>query len=266
MRYKIILFFSLVFTINSIFCQSDTVFNQIDKNGLKQGYWKKNFPNGKLMYKGFFKNSKPVGEMRRYYETGELKAILIYQEKTDLVSVKFYYDDGEIASDGFYYNEKKDSLWKYFSYYTNSLTASENYDKGIKNGMEKHFYDNSQLSEEIEWKNDSKDGIWNQYFEDGKLKLRTTYSKNNLNGVYIVYYPNGSLYIVGGYLENKRHGKWVFYNGDGKVKTEIIYNNGKADNEEEIMKKDSIYFDLIEKNLGKFKDPTPDDMMPRGTF
>jgi len=246
--------------------QTDTVFNQVDKNGMKQGCWKKEFPNGKLMYKGFFKNNKPVGEMLRYYETGELKAVLNYKENNNLVAVKFYYDDGKIASDGFYYTEKKDSLWKYYSYYSGTLTASENYIKGVKKGLEKHFYENDQLSEETEWNNDIKDGMWNQYFDDGKPKLKATYLKNKLNGVYIVYYPNGSLYIVGGYLDNKRQGKWVFYNDDGKIKTELVYNLGKAENEEEIMKKDSAYFDMIDKNLGKFNDPTPEDMMPRGTY
>ena len=83
MRYTIFILFSLVYAINSAFAQTDTVFNQVDKNNMKQGYWKKDFPNGKLMYKGFFKNNKPVGEMRRYYETGELKAILNYQENNN---------------------------------------------------------------------------------------------------------------------------------------------------------------------------------------
>ena len=30
------------------------------------------------MYKGYFKDCKPVGEMSRYYETGELKALPIF--------------------------------------------------------------------------------------------------------------------------------------------------------------------------------------------
>jgi antitoxin component YwqK of YwqJK toxin-antitoxin module len=261
-------FFSFVaiwaLTAITSFSQTDTVFNQLDNNGLKQGYWKKNYPNGKLMYKGCFKDGKPAGEMRRYYETGELKAVMEYKDGVNRVFAKIYYDTGELASEGFYMDEKKDSTWKYYSYYTNTLTSIESYKKGIKNGFEKHFYQNQQVSEEIEWKNNLKDGVWNQYFDNGKPKLKTTNVQDKVHGVYVVYYPDGNLYILGGYLENKRHGKWVFYDVNKQVKSEIIYNYGKADNEEEIMKKDSAYFQMIEKNIGKFSEPTPDDVLPRG--
>jgi antitoxin component YwqK of YwqJK toxin-antitoxin module len=245
------------------FSQTDTVFNQLDKNGLKQGYWKKNYPNGNLMYKGYFKDGKPMGEIKRYFESGELKAIMQYKEGEERVYARIFYDTGELASEGYYIDEKKDSTWKYYSYYTNTLNASENYNIGVKNGFEKHYYENQQVSEEIEWKDDVKNGVWNQYFDNGKLKLKTTNSKNKVHGVYVVYYPDGSLYIVGGYIDNKRHGKWVFYDENKQVKSEITYNYGKADNEEEIMKKDSAYFQMVEKNLGKFAEPTPDDLMPR---
>lgn len=264
MKKVTILFSVLAFSFAATFAQTDTVYNQTDKNGLKQGFWKKEFPNGKLMYKGCFKNGKPIGEMRRYYETGELKAIMSYKDGSDRVYTKIFYDTGELASEGYYVNEKKDSTWSYYSYYTNTLTASENYTRGIKNGIEKHYYENLQVSEEILWKNDMKDGSWNQFFEDGKPKLKTTYTQNKLQGVYIVYYPDGSLYIVGGYLDNKRQGKWTFYDENKQIKSEIVYNLGKADNEEEIMKRDSAYFKMIEKNVGKIPEPTPDDLVPRG--
>jgi antitoxin component YwqK of YwqJK toxin-antitoxin module len=264
MKQVVLSLLVIIFSGISLFSQTDTVFNQFDKNGLKQGYWKKEFPNGKLMYKGFFKDGKPQGEMRRYYETGELKAVLQYGAGEKRVHGKIFYDTGELASEGYYIDEKKDSTWNYFSYYTNTITASENFYKGIKNGLEKHFYENLQVSEEIEWKNDIKDGLWNQYFDNGKPKLKASYMQNKLQGVYIVYYPDGSLYIVGGFLENKRHGKWTFYDENKQIKSEIVYNFGKADNEEEIMKRDSSYFNMVDKNLGKFAEPTPDDMMQRG--
>jgi antitoxin component YwqK of YwqJK toxin-antitoxin module len=261
-----IVIFIAVFILSGFdsYSQTDTVFNQSDKNGLKQGYWKKSYPNGQLMYKGFFKDGKPLGEMRRYYESGDLKALMQYKENDNRVFAKIFYDTGELASEGFYIGGKKDSIWKYFSYYTNTLTATENYTNGIKNGLEKHFYENQQLSEEIEWKNDLKDGVWNQFFDDGKPKLRATYNQNKVQGVYVVYYPNGDIYILGGYLDNKRHGKWVFYSDNKQVKSEIVYTNGKAENEEEIMKRDSAYFQMVEKNMGKFAEPTPEDLMPRG--
>jgi antitoxin component YwqK of YwqJK toxin-antitoxin module len=258
----ILIFLSAAFAFNIASAQKDTVFNQTDAKGLKQGYWKKEYPNGKPMYKGFFKDGKPFGEMRRYFESGDLKAIMLYDNKNEHIKTKIFYEDGEPAAEGLYYHEQKDSIWIYFSYYSGTVVTSETYNKGAKDGIEKHFYENSQLSEEIEWKNNLKDGIWNQYFEDGKTKLKALYSLNKLKGLYTIYYPKGNLFIVGFYSDNKRNGKWTFYDDFGKVKSEIVYNQGKADNEKEIMEKDQEYFKMVEQNLGKFQDPTPDDVMP----
>ena len=44
--------------------------NQSDTNGLRQGFWKKEYPNGGLIYKGNFKDGKPVGEWKRFYKGG----------------------------------------------------------------------------------------------------------------------------------------------------------------------------------------------------
>ena len=40
---------------------SDTIWNQTDKNGLKQGFWKVTYENGFVKYQGFFKNNLPFG-------------------------------------------------------------------------------------------------------------------------------------------------------------------------------------------------------------
>ena len=45
--------------------QNDTIFNQTDQNKLKQGFWKKSYPNGKVAYRGFFKDDKPRGVFKR---------------------------------------------------------------------------------------------------------------------------------------------------------------------------------------------------------
>jgi antitoxin component YwqK of YwqJK toxin-antitoxin module len=241
--------------------QNDTIFNQTDALGLKQGYWKKEYANGKLMYKGFFKDGRPVGEMQRYYETGEIKAIMKYNNKSEYVKTCFYYNDGELAAEGLYFKEQKDSTWNYYSFYSGKLTATETFNKGLKNGVEKHFYESGQLSEVIEWQNNFKHGAWNQYFEDGTQKLKASNSFNKVTGLYTVCYPNGRLFILGHYIDNKRHGKWTFYEDDGKVKTEIVYNYGKAENEKEIMEKDKEFFKMVDENIGKFSEPTPEDLM-----
>lgn len=243
------------------YAQNDTI-NQTDGSGQKQGYWEKSFPNGKFMYQGYFKDGKPVGEMRRYYDTGELKAIMFYRENSPCVNTRFFYSDGEIAGEGTYCGNQKDSLWTYYSYYSGAITSTEYYKNGIKQGMERKYYPNGQISEEIMWNNNAKHGVWNQYFDDGTIKLKSTCAFNEVSGPYTFYWPNGNLYIKGQFVDNKRHGKWLFYTDEGQLKTEIDYYFGKAENEDEIIAKDQEFFRMVDENIGKFQEPTIDDVMP----
>lgn len=246
--------------------QNDTLFNQTDSQGLKQGFWRKHYPNGNVMYEGQFKDGKPVEELRRYYESGDLRVIMNYKKNSRPVYTRFYYDDGEIAAEGLYLDKKKDSLWKYYSFYTGALTSTENYILGEKSGMEKKYYSNGQISEEIEWENNARHGVWNQYFENGKPKLKAGYSFNAVNGAYTFYWPNGNVLIMGHYVDNKRHGHWTFFTDDGKIKSEIDYYYGQAKKEKEMIEKDQEFFKMIEDNMGKFQEPTIDDLMPGSRY
>ena len=48
--------------------------NQTDVDGDKQGVWTKSYKNGKVRYKGQFKNNKPFGLFYYYQISGELQA------------------------------------------------------------------------------------------------------------------------------------------------------------------------------------------------
>ena len=57
---------------------ADTTWNQTDALGQKQGHWKKYDPDGNMIYRGYFKDGKPVGRMERYYADGTRRAELTY--------------------------------------------------------------------------------------------------------------------------------------------------------------------------------------------
>ena len=250
-----------IITLQTIRSQTDTVFNQVDSKGLKQGFWKKNYPNGKLMYSGSFKDGKPVGEMRRYYNTGDLQALMKFDKTGEYAYAVLYYDTGDIAAKGKYHKEKKDSLWTYYSYYTGAITTTENYTDGVKNGLEEHYYPNGQVSDEILWVNDKKEGPWHQYFDDGTIKLNANYTNNMVNGGYKLYYPGGNPYILGQYIDNMRNGKWTFFDDNGKVKYVLNYKYGKAENEEALIRQDSAFFKKVDENMGKFQEPSLEDFI-----
>jgi len=235
--------------------QTDTVFNQTDAKNFKQGYWKKPYPNGKLMYKGFFRDNKPVGEMQRYYESGALKALLLYDDKGEYARAKMFYEDGQLAAEGWYYNSMKDSTWNYYSYYDHILTARETYIKGKKNGPEMHYYGNGNLSERIIWENDVKNGNWEQYFGNDVLKLKGNYLSGKLEGAFIVNYNNGKAYLNGNYVNDMRQGKWTFYKEDGTIDMAVEYMNGKTPDEEKLNDRQQEIFRMIDENEGKFEEP-----------
>src|SRR4030065_1527811 len=73
----------------------DTTWNQIDQSGKKQGWWKKFYPDGTIMYKGFFVNNSPRGTFERYFENGKRKAVMHFSGDGKSVYAKFFYMNGE---------------------------------------------------------------------------------------------------------------------------------------------------------------------------
>ena len=66
---KYILLFCMGFVIMVSQAQNNSStdsINQTDKQGLKQGFWIKKYPNGNIMYQGYFIDDKPAKLMKRF--------------------------------------------------------------------------------------------------------------------------------------------------------------------------------------------------------
>ena len=100
----------------------DTIWNQSDQWGRKQGYWRKYYPNGELLYMGFFLDDAPLGRMQRFYEDGEIKGELNFTGEAETAYATMYFRNGQRGATGKYTGQKRDSVWNYYSYYTGSLT------------------------------------------------------------------------------------------------------------------------------------------------
>ena len=239
--------------------KSDTIFNTIDSAGLKQGFWKKFYPNENIRYTGQFNNNKPIGEFRRYYEEKGLQSILIYDEDGKSSAVEFYYNNGELAATGKYIGTEKDGVWKYYSYYGGFLSKEEHYKIGKKNGASHDYYENGTISQEIIWQNGVKNGIWKIWFSDASLQLETHYINGILNGGFTTYYPDGTVEIQGVYKDNIRIGSWEYTDLKTKEIRTIKYINGLPENQDEIDKKFLESMEEYEKNKNKIKEPDLND-------
>ncbi len=234
--------------------------NRIDDNGLKQGRWKKEYDNGSIMYEGFFKNGKPVGIMKRYYEDSIIQSYMIFDATGTYASTKIYYNNGELAAEGKYINQQKDSIWTSYSYYSKKITATDSYKNGLKNGLSIMYYEDGKITEKQSYINGVKEGISEQYFPNSNLKQSLIYKNGRPEGEYKSYYVNGALYSKGSFKNGLKNGKWEFYNEDGKSKQSMGFTNGISDNVEELEKMDQEYFKNVDENKGKFSDPTVDDI------
>lgn len=236
------------------FAQTNQEHNQLDDKGNKQGYWEKHHRNGNLQYTGFFKNNKPVGVFKRFDEDGVLKVELNYSENSNKVFAKFYYPELKLQAEGYYIQQKKDSIWNYYSI-DGFLINSVPYVNDQIHGIEKKFFEKGSIYETSEWKNGVVDGLTIRYYENGTVMMRIFYMNGIMDGEYSVYGINENILIQGQYENNRREGKWIYFKEDGSIEKEINYINGKAENEEELKKLETEYIEMLEKNKGKFQDP-----------
>jgi len=255
MSSKIILFCTLIIHAVFSYTQDGVTLNRIDKDGKKQGHWIKKNPEGKIMYEGFFKDDKPTGEFKRYYDNDTLQSVLIFSDNGRIAEASIYHPNGFIASEGRYVSQKKEGKWKFFSSFKNKyLICEEEYSANRKNGLSLKFYSNGKIAEKVMYVNDIRQGEMLRYFPDGTVCLRSNYAEGKLQGKFEAFFDNGKLQFSGYYKDDARHGPWLIYNKDGSIRYKIEYNYGVADNPR-IYEDASDYLDSLEQNAGKITNP-----------
>jgi antitoxin component YwqK of YwqJK toxin-antitoxin module len=239
----------------------DTVFNQSDKQGRKQGFWKVKYPNGVLKYTACFKDDKPVGMMKRYFDDSTIKAEMFFDASGTKAKAKLYYQDGPIAAEGNYINALKDSTWIYYSYYTKTISNRETYIKDKKNGLSISYFPNGKVAEELNWANGTRNGIWNQYYENGVMKVSGGFLNGKHNGPFKLNYPDNKPELEGLYKDDMREGQWVHHDPQGNNDLTIEYKNGIASNADELDAKEQGLLEQIEKKKGKIPEPDETNIM-----
>ena len=255
MNLKIFTIISLFAVSGTAYCQTDTVLNQTDQQGRKQGHWITKHPNGNIRYEGVFRDDNPVGEFKRYYDDKTINSILIYSNNGKAADATIFYPNGYISAQGKYVNRLKEGKWKFYSASVEGyLLNEEEYSKNLRNGLSLKFYTDSTIAEKINYVNNKREGEWLQYYASGKIFLKSNYSGGFLNGKFEVLFENGKPEISGYYKNNYREGKWLIYNEDGSLKYELNYANGMTKDRQMEIDASNI-FDDLEKNKGKIPDP-----------
>jgi antitoxin component YwqK of YwqJK toxin-antitoxin module len=211
--------------LSSVLFGQDTV-NVFDSKGQRQGYWRKLDTAGRVIYTGRFRDGAPVGEFRYYYPDGKLKTVSVMLNQGKKAVTTSYFPNGRKMAAGNYLNEKKDSIWQFFSESNGTVVSLETYQAGLINGLSKIFYPEGSLSELYVYKNGIKDGPWEQYYLDGKLKLSGTFRAGEKHGPFKALYNSGKPMIEGQYSNGHQNGTWVYHDEKGVITKKEVYNSG----------------------------------------
>ena len=253
----------LIFSYSVIQLFSYSVFgqtiNQRDAAGRKQGYWEAVDSRGMPVYRGYFKDDKPVGEMKRYFPTGELRVILNYDNTSSFARVRFFMPNGKLAAQGNYIDSKRDSVWLFYTQSQTVATRVE-YVAGKRNGIEQKFYASGNVAEETVWKDDLKDGAWKQYYDNKQLKLTAIYINGKIEGGYKSYYSDGNIEVEGFYRNDMPDGDWIRHDENGS-QTTIKYDKGTITNLEELDENEQIIFTKWTEQEQNIPEPTMEDLI-----
>ena len=200
--------------------------NKVDAQGRRQGYWKVYDGIGELKFEGQFVNGKPVGEFIYYHPNGRKKAIVMNIDSGRIVYSKIFHPNGNPMAVGKYIDQKKDSLWRYFSEEDGTLLSEEIYSEFKKDGVWRTFFHDGKVAEEITYRNDVKEGPWVTYFTTGDVKSTGTYMNDLLEGRFVIYHLNGKIGVSGTYKASKKDDTWVYLDEEGQLEEKEFYRKG----------------------------------------
>lgn len=201
--------------------------NVTDKNGKKQGPWKK-IENGKVLYEGQFKDDVPYGTFKYYHTNGKLKSETEFVQGVHKVRTVMYHENGHKASEGAYIDQQKDGEWRYYSN-SDTLIKIENYKVGKRDGLWKTYSTSGVLLEECNYLNDKRNGVYRTYYLNGNVSLEENYVAGKTNGLSTSYYPNKNISMTGNHHNGVRDGEWNTYDANGKIRNTTLYKNQRIE-------------------------------------
>lgn len=204
MKKNILFFISIFGFIVVCMGQTDTLFNQVDGRGLRQGYWKRTMTeNGKTYLYAIenFKDGRKNGLCIYFFSNGRKQAEINYKNDTLNGLSKIYRTYGGLQYEENFENGKTHGFKKYFDsdgdlkeeqeytegvetgiyrlYSKKNNVVVESYDiNGVENGVRKVYSDNDkhELISETDFKNGSR--VETRYYKKGKLVKTHKYDYN----------------------------------------------------------------------------------------
>ena len=141
------------------------------------------YENGNIEEEMFFTNGV-LTMMKEYYENGKLEEQFNLKNRTYIE----YSEEGTIDEEG---EIDKFTLGILIgvSALTNLVDLTELVEMPKGSGINKEYYENGIIKEEMSYKDGKLNGIFKEYYENGSLKSKGTFKDGALDGEVKEYYP-----------------------------------------------------------------------------
>lgn len=212
------------------------------------GYNKFYYPNGKMSSEGTMRNGKPDGFWKTYYPSGVIKSEgdrtnhlldsiwVFYNESGDTLQ-KVSYILGKRNGYTFGYNvlNPVDPMTR------GRIISKELYLNDKREGTSYYFHQNGRLKEEVQFAGNKRNGVSKEFDENGLLITVQIFNNGVLvdrekinredkdglkQGIWREYYANGKVKSEINYENDILNGPYKEFDEDGNIKVLLQYANG----------------------------------------
>ncbi|MFD2565878.1 hypothetical protein [Pseudotenacibaculum haliotis] len=156
--------------------------------------------------------------------------------------VTFYKKDGNKQYEGFLKEGKLNGLVYYYNN-KGEISGTINYNNGVRSGIAMVFSKDTKIPNTIAaYKNDNlKDGLTLKFNNEGRLNYLSETFQNNSHTQNLSFYDNGVIKKISSRKYDSIKGYqldgWsVFFDERGKIKTKVLYSDGKILEEQKVEK------------------------------
>lgn len=177
---------------------------------IKDGFYKRWFPNGQIKNQGDYVKGKRHGNWKLWFLNGQLSEDINFKKDSLDGDFKKWNENGIMINEGKYELGNLEGNWQ--SWHDNGqLKADKNYSNNKLDGKQIYWYANGQKRTEGNFIKGSKDGLWTYFDQDGKV-----YSEN-------LYKIGNDVTLVGSKWVDKNKDTWEFFE-DGSYILDIRKN------------------------------------------
>ncbi|TXD82778.1 toxin-antitoxin system YwqK family antitoxin [Subsaximicrobium wynnwilliamsii] len=216
---------TLIVIFLTLITNAQSLVNQYDEAGKRDGLWSKNFDNTtQPRYEGEFDHGKEIG-LFKFYTLKQGKSVLSatkqFNKNNDNADVTFFSSKGKKISEGQMDGKLYVGKWLFYHNKVDAVMSEDFYnDEGQLEGKKTIFYPIGKIAETSHYKAGKLNGVTEVYAETGVLLKQYTYQNDELHGAAKYYDANGKIAAEGVYQHDRKHGIWTYYL-DGELEKTI---------------------------------------------